>query len=118
MNDTAIDNELHMLGVTKNYKGYRQLKLSVERALEDEFRLQSVSKEIYRPVAELCGCPHYTVERNIRTVTHKIWKSHKNVICEISGYVPKTEPSASELITIIVTDLQRRNTEDNKNCAV
>lgn len=118
MFDTVIENELHILGVTKNYKGYSQLKFAIERALEDEFRLQSVSKEIYIPVAERCGCPDYTVERNIRTVIHRIWKTHRNTLCEIAGYIPKAEPSASELIAIIVTDIQRREYDKNRNTAV
>lgn len=105
-----IEEELQMLGITKNYKGYSQLKFAVERALEDEFRLQSISKEIYRPVAEKCGCPYYTVERNIRTITHKIWNTNQHRLCEIAGYIPNGEPSVSELISIIVTDIQRRKT--------
>lgn len=105
-----IEEELQMLGITKNYKGYSQLKFAVELALEDEFRLQSVSKEIYRPVAEKCNCPYYTVERNIRTISHKIWNTNKHKLCEIAGYTPNVEPSVSELISIIVTDIQQHNT--------
>ena len=105
--NTIIEEKLISLGITKNYKGYRQLLLSVELALEDDFRLESVFKEIYLPVSVKCGCPYYTVERNIRTLSHKIWKKNKEALCKTAGYKLSSEPSVSELIAIIVADIQR-----------
>ena len=69
MLNTIIDDRLQELGVTKNYKGYYQLKMAIQLALEDDFRLQAVSKEIYEPVAKQLGCNDYSVERNIPTQT-------------------------------------------------
>ena len=41
-NNTIIDNRMQNLGITRKYKGYYQLKLAIELALEDEDRLCSV----------------------------------------------------------------------------
>ncbi len=107
MIDTIVDEKLQELGITKNYKGYYQLKLAVQLALEDDFRLHSVLKEIYIPVAEKCGCPYYTIERNIRTISLNIWKRNAEKLCETAMHKLNSEPSASELISIIASDIQR-----------
>ncbi|MDE5604478.1 MAG: sporulation initiation factor Spo0A C-terminal domain-containing protein [Eubacterium sp.] len=107
MLNTIIDDRLQELGVTKNYKGYYQLKLAIQLALEDDFRLQAVSKEIYKPVAEKFGCHHHSVERNIRTISRRIWRRNPEKLCEIAMCKLNAEPSASELISIIVANIQR-----------
>lgn len=107
MLNTVIDDKLQTLGITKNYKGYYQLKLAVQLALEDDFRLQSVSKEIYEPVAKKLGCHYYSIERNIRTISQRVWKRNTEKLCEIAMYKLNSEPSASELIAIIVANIQR-----------
>ena len=66
-NNTIIDNRMQNLGITRKYKGYYQLKLAIELALEDEDRLCSVAKNLYRPVAEICGCSQCSVYRNMRS---------------------------------------------------
>ncbi|MDE6413095.1 MAG: sporulation initiation factor Spo0A C-terminal domain-containing protein [Eubacterium sp.] len=104
---TIIDDRLQELGVSKNYKGYYQLKLVIQLALDNDFRLQAVSKEIYKPVAEKFGCHYYSVERNIRTISRRIWRRNPNKLCEIAMYKLNAEPSASELISIIVANIQR-----------
>ena len=107
MLNTIIDDRLQELGVTKNYKGYYQLKLAIQLALEDDFRLQAVSKEIYEPVAKQLGCNDYSVERNIRTISRRIWRRNPKKLCEIAKYKLYAEPSASELIAIVVANIQR-----------
>lgn len=107
MPNSIIDNKLQELGVTKNYKGYYQLKLAIQLALEDDFRLQAVTKEIYKPVAERFGCHHYSIERNIQTISKSIWRRNSEKLCEIAMYKLNAEPSASELISIIVANIQR-----------
>lgn len=107
MLNSILDNILQELGVTKNYKGYYQLKLAIQFALEDDFRLQAVTKEIYELVAEKCGCHHYSVDRNIRTILQRIWRKDPEKLCQTAMYKLDAEPSASELISIIVANIQR-----------
>ena len=74
MNNTQLINEtLQSLGISKCYKGYKQLQLSVELALDDESRLLGITENIYNQVAELCNCECYHIERNIRTVANHAW---------------------------------------------
>lgn len=54
MNTKLISDSLQLLGISKCYKGYRQLFLAVELALNDESRLLSVTENIYAPVSDMC----------------------------------------------------------------
>lgn len=49
----SICNELRTLGITANYKGYKQAAWAIHLALDDERRLDDISKEIYQPIAQL-----------------------------------------------------------------
>ena len=102
-----IDDKLQELGITKNYKGYNQLKLTLMLALEDETRLLSVTKSIYEPLSEKHGYSYQTIERNIRTVVSKIYKENYSKLCETARYKLPKEPTASEFIAILVSDMQR-----------
>ena len=52
----SICNELRTLGITANYKGYKQAAWAIHLALDDERRLDDISKEIYQPIAQLFFC--------------------------------------------------------------
>ncbi len=81
-------------------------------ALEDEFRLQAVIQEIYIPVAERFGCREYNVVKNIGTVSHIIWKYNREKLFEAANYEMTKEPSVSELISILVADIQRNEIKE------
>ena len=110
MTNTQLINEtLQSLGISKCYKGYKQLLLSVELALNDEDRLMCITESIYHQVADMCNCNHFQVERNIRTVSRRIWKYHSEKLMEIAGYTLNAQPSVSELISILVTYVERNS---------
>lgn len=110
MNKTQLINEtFQYLGITKCYKGYRQLMISVELALDDELRLLSVTEEIYEQTAKICKCNSSNIEKNIRTVIDHIWDNNSQRLIEIAGYPLEKSPSVSELIAILVTYLERNN---------
>lgn len=69
----SICNELRTLGITANYKGYKQAAWAIHLALDDERRLDDISKEIYQPIAQLFFCYINSVERNLRTVSRRAW---------------------------------------------
>mgnify|MGYP001078313522 FL=1 len=109
MNTQIISNSLQSLGISKCYKGYRQLLLSVELALDDESRLISITENIYNPVSVICNCNCNNIERNIRTVAQHTWKVNSEKLSEMAGYTLYSSPSVSELISILVTYIDRNN---------
>lgn len=110
MSNTQLLNEtLQSLGISKCYKGYRQLLLSVELALDDENRLICITENIYHQVADLCCCNYCQVERNIRTVAQRAWDINAERLTEIAGYSLISSPSVSELISILVTYVKRNS---------
>ncbi len=107
MNTQIISDSLQLLGISKCYKGYRQLFLAVELALNDESRLLSVTENIYAPVSDMCSCDCCNIERNIRTVAQHAWKVNAEKLTEMAGYTLFSSPSVSELISILVTYVER-----------
>ncbi|MDE5671493.1 MAG: sporulation initiation factor Spo0A C-terminal domain-containing protein [Eubacterium sp.] len=113
MNNTKLLNEtLQSLGISKCYKGYRQLHLSVELALDDESRLECITDCIYNQVADMCNCDCRHIERNIRTVANHAWEVNSELLTEIAGYTLLSSPSVSELISILVTHIERNRLEN------
>lgn len=51
-----VQDTLHALGITRNYKGYYHTVYAIELVLADEDRLESVIKEIYFVTAQHFGC--------------------------------------------------------------
>lgn len=102
-----IYDELQALGITANYKGYRQTALAIQRSLQDESRLENVVKEVYWPVAELIGCKHCDIERNIRTVSDRAWKVARPRLIAIAHYELPAPPKAAEFISIISSHIKR-----------
>lgn len=110
-NIQLINKTLQSLGISKCYKGYKQLQLSVELALDDESRLLCITDNIYNQVADMCICECYHIERNIRTVAGNVWRSNSKRLTEIAGYNLESAPSVSELISIIVTYVERNKSD-------
>ena len=99
---SLIYNELRALGITPNYKGYQQAVCAVQLSLEDEQRLTHICKEIYHPTAQLFGCCHTSVERNLRTICHR------------AGYEVTAPPTVSTFLAILVSYIQRsESVEEN-----
>ncbi len=94
---------LRALGITPNYRGYRQLVMAVQLVLEDEDRFYSLKNEVYLPVANELHCNKHTVERNIRTLILRVWKENKNRLDKVAGYTLTEPPSPGELIAIIAS---------------
>lgn len=102
-----ICQELQSLGITANYKGYKQTALAIQLALQNEDRLSHVTKELYWAVASQIGCGKSSVERNIRTAAQVAWKSNPNRLQALAGYPLCASPAASELIAILAAHFLR-----------
>ena len=66
-----IEDTLRQLGVGGNYIAQQRAVTAIQLAIEDEDRLLYVTKNIYLPVAQICGCKWTAVERNLRTVVQR-----------------------------------------------
>ena len=66
--DKKVEQMLYSIGLTPNYKGYRQLTQALQIAVEEPEALEAVTKWLYPAVARKCGTNWKTWERNIRTM--------------------------------------------------
>ncbi len=106
-----IYQELQSLGITANYKGYKQLALAVQLALQKEERLNHAAKALYQPVADQLGCSCSSVERNIRTAARVAWQINPCGLQKLAGYPLCAAPSAAAFVSILTTHLLRQQME-------
>lgn len=95
---------LKQLGITRKYKGYHSILLSIELLSENESRLTAVTKEIYMEIGRQEGHDWKAVERNIRTVLNQTWHSHLDAFREVissSGEPPCVSDFLSDLFDYI-----------------
>lgn len=93
-----IVQTLRSIGITGNYRGYRQLCVAVALAAEDEERLVRITRDIYIPTSEILHCNRKTIERNIRTVIRRIWETDPSGYIAISGALSSEPPTVAEFI--------------------
>lgn len=105
--DEHIEQTLLRLGVTRNYRGYRILCVAVRLVLEDEWRLQNIMEEVYRPTSEIIHCGFASVERNIRTVIHRVWHTDRQLLITMATYKLQLQPTVHEFIDIIANHVRR-----------
>ena len=98
---TAVQDILRALGITRCYKGIKHTEYAICLAIQDESRLEAITKEIYMETAEHFACSWTSVERNIRTAVSRAWSVNPDLLCQIAGYPLKAEPSASQFIEMI-----------------
>ena len=110
----TVQDTLQALGITRNYRGCIRAITAIELAMENEDRLEAVTKEIYREVAKRCGCNWSAVERNIRTVVQRAWRINRPLLIRMAGYPLEVPPTASEFIAIVANYIQRTSpTQDD-----
>ena len=102
-----IKRDLQVLGIPPCYHGYKQSRLAIELAVEDEDRLLDITKQIYWTVAETCSCDRACIERNIRTVIHIAWKANRSRLNALAGRQLNAPPFASEFISMLSAHIQR-----------
>lgn len=98
---TNIQDTLRPLGITRCYKGFRHTAYAIKLAVENEDRLESITKGIYMETAVYFNCKWTTVERNIRTAVSRAWKVNRPRLCEMAGYPLTCTPTTSEFIEIV-----------------
>ena len=98
---TEVKEVLRPFGITGCYKGYRHTVYAIGLAVEDETRLEAITKEIYMETASHFHCTWTAVERNIRTVVARAWAVNPGLLLRMAGYPLELEPTASEFIEIV-----------------
>lgn len=104
--EVYILNDLQFLGITPNYRGYRQAAWAVQLALEDEERLCDLAKNIYKPIAQLFFCYPNSVERNLRTISRRAWTLQREHFQALAGHELPAPPTASAFIKILVSHIR------------
>lgn len=96
-----IIRTLRSLGITANYRGYRQLCVAISLVVENEDRMLHVAQEVYNPTADTLHCNRKTIERNIRTIIRRIWSIDPSRYLALSGTSISEPPTASEFIDVL-----------------
>ena len=106
-----IKKTLRPLGAVRNYRGFQRVLYAVELVLENEDRLEAVTKEVYQRVAAHYGCSWKTVERNIRTAINTAWNRNPEYLIKMAGYPLTEPPTASEFLEIVTNYIQRNEAD-------
>ena len=104
---TTIQETLCSFGVTRCYKGSGYTAYAIYLAVQEESRLEAVTKEIYMETASQFNCRWTAVERDIRTVVARAWKINRPLLSEVAGYPLTCAPTASEFIEILASYILR-----------
>lgn len=103
----TIQDILRLFGITRCYKGFRHTAYAISLAVQDESRLEAVTKKIYMETASHFNCNWTAVERNIRTAAARAWKVNRPLLLEMAGYPLACTPTASEFIEILTSYILR-----------
>ena len=106
---TAVQDILRSLGITRCYKGFKHTEYAICLAIQDESRLEAITKEIYMETAAHFECNRRAVERNLRTAVARAWRTNRSFLCEMAGYPLDKDPTVSEFIEIIASYIIRSN---------
>ena len=104
---SKIEEILRALGITRKYEGYLSTRRAVQLALEDEDRLDAITKRIYLTIAQETQCKWTAVERNLRTASHRAWKINPDLLVSMAGYPLSGPPTVSDFIVMLVSSIQR-----------
>lgn len=108
---------LRRLGVCTTYKGYKALVLAITLALEDENRLNSITREIYNEVAHQLDSTPSAIEKNLRTVVQRAWRMNPKDLekwQDISWNICRA--FLNSWIFFLITYSEAVFTEKNRSC--
>ena len=99
--DKKVEQMLYSIGLTPNYKGYRQLTQALQIAVEEPEALEAVTKWLYPAVARKCGTNWRTVERNIRTMIGIAWQTAPEQLESLSGCALEGRPRPAQFLAFL-----------------
>ena len=98
---------LRPLGITERYFGVRQLIQAVEMVMENPDTIHALQKEVYDVIALQYSVSWGAVERNLRLISQRAWDTDSGYVEKLAGYPLSKRPTASQLIEIILHNVQR-----------
>lgn len=105
MEDKVIE-VLNYIGMPSNLLGYQYVRRAILMVLKDENALRSITKGLYKEIADVYHTKASSVERAIRTAISVTWdRGNFEAQTSIFGYVindSKGKPTNSEFIAEIV----------------
>ncbi|HAS37448.1 MAG TPA: sporulation initiation factor Spo0A [Ruminococcaceae bacterium] len=105
---------LRKLGICSTYRGYKAMVIALTLALEDEDRLNAITREIYAETARQLDSTPSAVEKNLRTVVMRAWDINRTDLERMAGYRLEAMPSVSEFLDILFNYIQRSRMRKNK----
>ncbi len=110
---TNIRRLLFMLGGTPNYIGFQYVVYGLQLLSENsEMKLQLVTKWLYPDIADHFHTGWKTVERDIRTLIHVIWKKNPSLLQTLAGYPMKNMPTVSQFFGILLEYLSNDENDE------
>ena len=104
---SSILDLLRPLGITERYFGVRQLIQAVEMVMENPDTIHALQKEVYDVIALQYSVSWGAIERNLRIISQRAWDTDPVYIEKLAGYPMSKRPTASQLIEIILHNVQR-----------
>lgn len=105
---SAVETILRPLGINRSMRSFKLVAYAIELALENEDRLQAVTKDIYYVTAEHFGCKWKTVEKSIHRAAERAWLCNPKLLTAMAGYPLNGPPTASEFIEFVFNTVQRK----------
>lgn len=81
--EKVIINTLDSFGVSRSYTGYSYVVYALTLILEDNGRMECITKALYLDVAKHFHTTWSCVEKNMRTIVNHVWDSHNTELLEI-----------------------------------
>ena len=104
---SSILDLLRPLGITERYFGVRQLIQAVEMVMENPDTIHALQKEVLSVIAAQYSVSWGAVERNLRLISQKAWDTDSGYVEKLAGYPMSKRPTASQLIEIMLHNVQR-----------
>ena len=111
--ETQVTSIIHQLGVPAHIKGYQYLRTAILLAINDNYIMESVTKDLYPAVARSYNTTPSRVERAIRHAIEVAWnRGNVDTITSYFGYTIHAErgkPTNSEFIAMIADCVRLSN---------
>ena len=105
---TTIQDTLRSIGIHGRYRGHRQAAVALQLMLHDHSGTYDITDALFAEVAQFCQCNQNCIERNIRTVIFRAWRTNRKRLIEIAGYDMAAPPTVSEFLDILANFIRHQ----------
>lgn len=111
--ESEIQALLLKLGARPDYSGFHYAEYGILLALQDETRLQAVTKELYLEIAQHYHVSWSAVEHSLRTMLNKMWKKNRTYFKSELGYPFPRKPTVGEFLAVVTLYLKIQTKRDS-----